>query len=237
MTCRSLSLIAALALLAAFASPARAQDAAGMMGGGCMMQQLTQLCPDAKPGTPDFSACSKLHSGEALATCQKTSSDAAAASTKKQVSASSPCADDVQKYCPGKWPGTPEFSSCMRSHESDLTPACAAWAKNHSSVKGKPGDTTCVADAKKYCPGLTVMDGPKFNGCMVKNYDSLSPTCQALYKGAKTAFASHDECMAGLQKLCPGLQPEDHGAMMQCMMGHSSELPPSCHKHGKSGAK
>ena len=178
MNCRSLIRLAALIVLAAFAAPVRAQDAAAAMGGGCMMQQLTQLC-SAKPGTPEFSVCAKQRSGDAMAACQKSSSDAAgAAATRTQ--APSPCAGDAQKYCPGKWPGTPEFGACMRSHASDLTPACVAWGKKRAATPQKPGSDVCVADAKKVCPGLTIMDHEKFTTCMTKNYDSLSPSCQEM---------------------------------------------------------
>ena len=232
MNRRALIRVAAIVALAAFAVRAHAQDAAGMMGGGCMMQQLTQMCPDAKPGTPDFSACAKLHSADAMAACQKNSSDAASASTKKKVSESSPCADDAQKYCPGKWPGTPEFSACMKSHMADVTPACAAWGKKREGMKSKSADDACVADAKKLCPALTVMDGQKFTSCMTKNYDSLSPGCQPKFKGLKAGTSgAHGECMAALQKLCPDLQPGDNGGMMQCMMAHRADMPASCHKH------
>ncbi len=235
MNCRSLTLIAALA---AFAAPARAQDAAGMMGGGCMMQQLTQLCPDAKPGTPDFSACAKLRSGDAMAACSKQSSAAGAAETSKTAAGASPCADDVKKYCPGKWPGTPEFSACMHSHMGDVTPACAAWAKKRENMKrgdlkSKGGGDVCVDDARKLCAGLTVLDGARFTDCMTKNYAGLSLACQKKFKDLKEAkTGAHAECMAALQELCPDMQPGDNGAMMQCMMAHQSELPPShCHKH------
>ena len=236
MNCRSLIRLAALIVLAAFAAPVRAQDAAAAMGGGCMMQQLTQLC-SAKPGTPEFSVCAKQRSGDAMAACQKSSSDAAgAAATRTQ--APSPCAGDAQKYCPGKWPGTPEFGACMRSHASDLTPACVAWGKKRAATPQKPGSDVCVADAKKVCPGLTIMDHEKFTTCMTKNYDSLSPSCQAKFKGLKDASAGpHADCMAGLQKLCPDLQPGDQASMMQCMMAHRADMPASCHNHGKPSAQ
>jgi|GEM_PF-2084598 len=232
MNRRSAIRVAALAVLAAFAAPIRAQDPSAMMGNNCMMVQLTQLCP-AKMGTPEFSACAKERSGDAMAACQQQTQAAGAAAAKQQASAANPCADDIPKYCPGLWPGTPEFGACMKKHNSDLTPACAAFAKKRAAQGSKPGSDICVADSKKYCPGLTIMDHDKYMSCMMKNYDSLSPTCQAKFKGLKGASTGpHADCMAGLQKLCPDLQPGDQGAMMQCMMAHRQELPPSCHDHG-----
>jgi hypothetical protein len=117
----------------------------------------------------------------------------------------------------------------MRSHFADVTPACAAWGKNRAAAH-KPGSDVCVDDAKKVCPGLTVMDREKFTSCMTKNYDSLSPACQSKFKGLKSASSgARNECMAGMQKLCPDLQPGDAGAMAQCMMTHHDEVPTSCH--------
>jgi len=75
----------------------------------------------------------------------------------------------------------------MRAHINDVTPACAAWGKKRAAMKPKTGNDVCVADAKKVCPGLTVMDGPKFTTRMTAHYDGLSPACQAKFKGLKAA--------------------------------------------------
>jgi hypothetical protein len=228
MNCRSFIRLAALAVVAALSAPALAQDPTAAMGGNCMMTQLAKIC-SAKPGSPEFSVCAKQHSADAMASCQ---SAATVAREETRTTAKTPCAGDVQKYCPGKWPGSPEFISCMRENKSKFTPACLAFVKSKEGQHPKAGDDVCVADAKKYCPGLTVMDGAKFTSCMTKNYDSLGPTCQAKFKSFKGASSGpHAECMDAMQKLCPDLKPGDSGAMMQCMMAHQAELPASCHKH------
>jgi hypothetical protein len=155
-----------------------------------------------------------------------------ASALAKSAPAKSPCQDDMQKFCPGLWPGTPEFASCMKKHKSELTPACAAFADKRMKEGRKPGDDVCVADAKKLCPGLTVADGAKFGSCMAGHYDDLSAPCQAKFKGAKKGLSGdHGDCMAAVEKLCPGAKPGDP-SMAQCMMEHHAELPASCHKHG-----
>jgi hypothetical protein len=217
--------LAVVSLLAVCAAVAGAQMPPGM-GGNCMMDQLTKLCPDAKPGTPEFSACSKEHVADAMGACQgqmQPATPAAPAATPK-----SPCASDVKTYCPGRRPGTPEFSACMKKHQGDLSPACAAYAKKRMAQGSTPGSDVCVSDAKKYCPGLTVMDGNKFGACMTKHYDSLSPTCQKHFK----VLDKHDAqgaCQAAMVKLCPDAAPGSP-EMTQCMMAHHDELAGPCHK-------
>ena len=207
---------AAVAVLAVFAASfVRAQlppSAAGAMGGNCMMDQLSKACPDAKPGSPEFAACSKEHAGDAAAACQ----GQAQASGYAQARAKTPnaeCGDQMQKSCPGLWPGTPEFSKCMNAHEGDFSPSCKA-AYEKRKAEHKTMDATCVADSKKYCPGLTVMDKDKYMGCMMKNYDSLSPKCQAKFKGLGDAKKGpHGDCMAAMSTVCPGAITPGHQAI------------------------
>lgn len=216
------------AVLAALAAPAFAQ--APGMGDNCMMQQMAQLCPGVKAGTPEYRDCLKEHASEASAACMGQRQEKAAEDTRAGLRQKSPCMDDVKKYCPGKWPGTPEFSACMKEHRSDLTPACRAFADKRMKEGHKPGDDVCVADAKKFCPGLTISDGGKFMSCMSGHYDQLSPSCQGKFKGMKSGMSGdHGDCMAAVQKLCPDAQPGTP-AMMRCMVAHHSELPASCHK-------
>jgi hypothetical protein len=218
-------LSAAAVFAVCLAAAAAAQMPPGM-GGNCMMDQLTQLCPDAKPGTPEFSACSKQHVGDAMAACQ---GQAQSSGTAQAKAPGGECGDQMQKFCPGMWPGTPEFIKCMNSHEGDMSPSCKA-AYEKRKAEHKPMDTTCVADSKKYCPGLTLMDHDKYMGCMTNHYDSLSPKCQAKFKGlSDVKKGPHGDCMDALQKVCPGAAPGTP-EMTQCMMAHHDELPASCHK-------
>lgn len=221
----------AVAFLAAFAAPLRAQAPAPGLG-ECMLQQLATICPD-KQGTAGYSACSKIHAQEAMTACRSQRRDAAAAQTKKDVAEKSPCAEDSQKFCPGKWPGTPEYSACMRSHMGDVTPTCAAWGRKRAGTHQPATNDACLADAKKLCPGLTVVDGLKFNDCMTSHYDGLSKTCQTKYKDlAKGKGGAAGDCMTALKPLCPGAQPGS-AEMMQCMMDHPKDLPASCAKMAK----
>ncbi len=220
-------------VLAVLAAPVRAQ-----MGGGCMMTELTKLC--GAPGTPEFTACAKTKAGEATANCQGGGAAAPKKDGAAAAGAKSPCADDMKKYCPGTWPGTPEFHSCMSSHMGDLTPACAEFGrKQMGKHQGKmtAADAACVADAKKLCPGLTGTDGPKFIGCMTKHYDELSPLCQKQFKGAKggkDGDVGAVDCMQSMKSVCPDAEPGSP-EMTRCMIDHRDELPAECRK--KKGRK
>jgi hypothetical protein len=232
MTPRSRILLAASAFLLSIAAPVRSQGPAD--ASSCIEAQLERLCSGSKPDSPEFSACAEARGGDAMALCMKT--PPSGASLRARAAANGTCDADVQKYCPGLWPGTPEFGACMKSHRSDLSPACAAYAKKHLDGKS-PAPQECVADAKKYCPGLTFLDGEKFTHCMVKNDDSLSPACRSKFKGLKDASSGpRADCIAGLKKLCPDMKSGDDNAMMQCMMAHRQDMPASCHKPGKPAA-
>lgn len=224
-----MKIFAAAALLAVLAAPARAQ-----MGGGCMMTELAKLC--GAPGSPEFQACAKEKSGEAMAACQGGGGQASG----KKAAGTSPCSADAKKYCPGMWPGTPEFGECMKSHMGDVTPECAEFGRKQMAKHGgkhekmKAEDKACIADGKKLCPGLTGLDGGELMACMTKHYDELSPMCQKQFKGAKEDGTV--DCSQELQKVCPDAalgSPE----MMNCMMAHRDELPPSCRKDKKKKKK
>lgn len=221
-------------VLAAAALVALSAAAHAQMGGPCMMTELTKLC--GTPGTPDFQTCSREKAGEAAAACQGQGQAQAAKSKGGAAGAAGkgPCAEDMKKYCPGIWPG-PELHECMSKHMSDVTPECAAYGKKmmaeHGHDKMKAGDAACVADAKRVCPGLTGLDGPKFMECMTGHYAELSPLCQKNFKGAKGDKDDADvvDCSVALKALCPDTEagsPE----RTKCMIEKRDELPASCSK-------
>src|SRR4051812_39343603 len=96
--------ILAAAVLVLFAAPAMAQGPA--VGNDCMSKQAEQFCPGAALGSADFGACMKEHAAAAAAACQQERMDESRADAHKKYSSKSPCMDDMQKFCPGQWPGT-----------------------------------------------------------------------------------------------------------------------------------
>jgi len=227
MTCTdAVRRIAAVAAFAVLAASAAAQMPQGS-GSNCMMDQLTKLCPDAKPGTPDFSACSKQRIGEAMAACKGQGRASGTTQPHAASGASTACAEQMQKLCPGMWPGAPDFIKCMDGRESSLPADCRATYEKRKAEHKTP-DTTCVADSKKYCPGLTIMDHQKYMGCMRKNYDSLSPACQAKFKDVHALEkVPRADCMSAMEKACPDAAPGTP-ELTQCMMSHRDQMPTSC---------
>lgn len=211
-----------LSVLASLAVSAAAQP-----GGPCMMTELQKLC--GAPTSPAFNACAKEKSGEAMAACQGGGGPASGDSAPAKGGKQNPCKDDMQKYCPGKWPGTPEFHSCMNAHMSEVTPECAAFGRKQAAKHGadgkkmSAGDKACVADAKRLCPGLTGADGVKFMSCMSERYDKLSEPCRKVFKGAKEdqgGGATVSECAKAMAEKCPGVEPGGPG-MLKCVTEHS----------------
>jgi hypothetical protein len=222
---RFLSTAAFAALITLLGAPARSQD------NNCVTQKLQQLCPGMKDP-----ACVQGHGAEAAMACQQQQAQAANDNFRSRLKEKSPCMDDVAKYCPGKWPGTPEFSSCMKTHEKDLSPACAAYAKKRASMGGAT-NTACVGDARKFCPGLGPTDGAKLGACMAQHTDELSPTCRKSLKTDKADAAKAKlgaGCMSVVANVCgAGVMPGSP-QFMTCVHLHPQELAP-CRRPAKDG--
>lgn len=209
-----------LAVLAVLAVSARAQ-----MGDPCVMTEITRLC--GQPNGPDFKDCASTKFAVAMQTCRGASKEGAA-----KAKSTSPCTEDMKKYCPGIWPG-PELHECMSKHMGDVTPECAAYGKTMMAKHGKDkpmeaGDAACMADAKKLCPALTGLDGGELMDCMVSHEKELSPSCRKKF-GSRKSAGKDLGCAASIKKLCPDASfgsPE----MSACMVEHKDELPASCDK-------
>jgi hypothetical protein len=228
-------LFAVLILSAGFALAARADDDGkkpagpppGMMANASECAGLMQkLCGTAD--SPGYQACAQKHAHE-VGDCYSKRMAGGSAAGRRPKSA---CMQDAKKYCPGKFPGSPEFSACMKSNESKLSKACVEeYHANKSEIeKHKKDLAPCSADMKRLCPGLAPQDD-KFMGCMMEHMNELSPDCRAAQnKGTGHVFTKRDSiCMKAIHDLCPDAQPGT-GDFMQCMMQHHAELPADCSK-------
>jgi hypothetical protein len=175
--------IAALAVFAAVA--ARAQDPSHAVGGGCVTTKLQAVCSGAKLGTPAFAECSQKNLATVSASCGQLGVDHASNTTPKTFDPKNPCVDDAQRYCKGNWPGTPAADACLKTHQTELTPACAAFGHTNATVSGTKIEEACVQDAQTLCPGLTPGDGAKLVECMTQNGAKLSPGCRKARSGGK----------------------------------------------------
>lgn len=123
MSFRSLLISAAIALLAAgFAASAGAQ---GRKGNGPCAEDAKKFCGDVKPGGGRVVKCMKSHESALSPACQAEMKRA----EQRAEQVKQECKADAQKFCKGIKPGGGRILSCLKSHESELAPACAAEFK------------------------------------------------------------------------------------------------------------
>jgi hypothetical protein len=53
------------------------------------------------------------------------------ADDKGKTPASSPCSDDIQKYCSDVTPGEGRLAKCMKKHASELSSGCKEYGKKY----------------------------------------------------------------------------------------------------------
>ena len=111
---------AAFALLAAgLATGAVAQ---GRKGDGPCAADAKKFCGGVQPGQGRIVKCMKSHEAELSPACQ---SDMKAAKERMEQ-VKEECKADAQKFCRGIRPGGGRILACLKSHQADLAPACAA---------------------------------------------------------------------------------------------------------------
>jgi hypothetical protein len=120
MTIRSVLVSAAFALLAAgIAANAGAQ---GRKGDGPCAADAKKFCGEVKPGGARVAKCMKSHEAELSPACQ-----AEMKRVEERVEqVREECKADAEKFCKGIRPGRGRILACLKSHQSELAPACAA---------------------------------------------------------------------------------------------------------------
>ncbi|HUL92098.1 MAG TPA: cysteine rich repeat-containing protein [Burkholderiales bacterium] len=120
MSLRNASISIAIALLAAgFAVNAGAQ---GRKGNGPCAEDAKKFCGDAKPGGGRVAKCMKSHEAELSPACQAEMKKA----EERIEQVKEECGADAKKFCKGIRPGGGRILACLKSHQSELAPACAA---------------------------------------------------------------------------------------------------------------
>jgi hypothetical protein len=109
------------ALLAAgLATAAHAQGKAEKGEGPCR-EDAKKFCGSEKPGGGRIAKCMKSHEAELSPACQSQIKEA----EQKLEEFSKDCKPDIDKFCKGIRPGGGRILACLKSHQSDLAPACA----------------------------------------------------------------------------------------------------------------
>jgi hypothetical protein len=88
-----------------------------------------------------------------------------------------PCADDIAKFCKDIKPGEGRLAKCIKEHEKELSPACAASIKE-TRKKLKDAHQACADDVQKFCKDIKPGQGRIVN-CLREHQKDLSPACQA----------------------------------------------------------
>lgn len=163
MTTRKLSLAAA-ALAAALATPALAQ--------GPCAADVQRLCQGIVPGGGRLHACLKSNADRLSPACRQELAQAA----QRAREVHERCQADVWQFCQGIVPGQGRILACLKSHEAELSPPCAA---EFGRVREKVGSIrdACAADARQHCAGIKQGQG-RIYACLVSNRDRVSPPCQ-----------------------------------------------------------
>jgi cysteine rich repeat protein len=120
MPIRNAIVSAALALLAAgLATGALAQ--ARKADGPCA-EDAKKFCGNEKPGGGRVAKCMKTHEAELSPSCQ----GAMKAAEQRIEEVRNECKADAEKFCKGIRPGQGRILACLKSHQAELAPACAA---------------------------------------------------------------------------------------------------------------
>jgi hypothetical protein len=120
MPFRNALISTAIVLLAAgFATNAFAQ---ARKGDGPCAADAKKFCGNEKPGEGRIAKCMKSHEAELSPACQ---------SEMKRVEqrveqVKEECNADAKKFCQGIRPGQGRILACLKSHQAELAPACAA---------------------------------------------------------------------------------------------------------------
>jgi hypothetical protein len=117
---RNASISIAIALLAAgFAANALAQ---AKKGDGPCAADAKKFCGEVKPGGGRIAKCMKSHEAELSPACQ-----AEMKRVEERIEqVREECKADAEKFCKGIRPGQGRILACLKSHQSELAPACAA---------------------------------------------------------------------------------------------------------------
>jgi len=96
-----------------------------------------------------------------------------------------PCKADQEKLCPGLKPGDGKFGPCMKQHEAELSPECAAFRKE-GQERRKAVRMNCKADAEKLCADVAKGEGALVK-CLKGHEGELAQACADALKAMPAA--------------------------------------------------
>ncbi|HUH65056.1 MAG TPA: cysteine rich repeat-containing protein [Syntrophales bacterium] len=94
-------------------------------GKGACKADIEKFCKDIKPGKGRIWACLKSNGDRLSREC----ADHIAQAQERNREFLQACRGDAAKFCKGVTAGKGGIISCLKSHEAELSPACAAAFK------------------------------------------------------------------------------------------------------------
>jgi hypothetical protein len=120
MSIRNALVSTAFVLLAgALAGGAHAQ---ARKGDGPCAADAKKFCGNEQPGGGRIAKCMKSHQAELSPACQSEMKRA----EERIEQVREECNADAKKFCQGIKPGQGRILACLKSHQAELAPACAA---------------------------------------------------------------------------------------------------------------
>jgi len=86
-----------------------------------------------------------------------------------------PCAADIEKFCAKVPIGNGRIQACLKEHEKELSPECAA---RHENLEREMGAVvaSCRYDISRFCWDISPGHG-RVARCLVRHRSDLSPIC------------------------------------------------------------
>ena len=156
-------------VLSLFALPfsARAEDP-------CKVDANNQ-CKNIPPGGGRIIACLKAHETDLSLPCK----EKLAAGDAKMEKIKQACQPDAEKFCKGIKPGDGRIAACLKSHESELAPACQKLI-GRVGTAAREVHEACKNDVEKLCQGIQP-GGGRILACLKSHEAELSGPCKAAF--------------------------------------------------------
>jgi hypothetical protein len=95
--------------------------------------ELKQLCPDIQPGGGRIKKCIEANEGKLSPGCRQKLQEKRAQMKQRMQEVRAACEADVKRLCPNIEPGGGRVRECLRSHATELSPACAQKMEHKKS--------------------------------------------------------------------------------------------------------
>lgn len=136
------------------------------------------------------------------------------------------CKPDAEKFCKDIPPGGGRVIACLKSHESELSPACTERLAEGKARMERVREA-CKPDVEKFCKGISPGDG-RIAACLKSHDSELAPACHQIVDKVESAIhEAREACNSDAGKFCQGIQPGG-GRIRACLKSHKAELSEAC---------